>query len=176
MDEPSTAPEPGEVRTRDWLLLEEPSNSPARSHRHWPRRLWTGTRRLQQIWQKAFHRAEGLYRKKLNPSVKSVSLPKFFDRALAVREFSARTTRQFLTCLGPQFRRAAYWARSRLRWRGLGKFAAATFATAAIACLAYAGYCLATIPYNAGLVIDPTASALLVQADDGSRIWDERRV
>jgi penicillin-binding protein 1A len=33
-------------------------------------------------------------------------------------------------------------------------------------CLAYLLYCLATIPYNGGLVVEPTASALLIQAEN----------
>jgi penicillin-binding protein 1A len=74
---------------------------------------------------------------------------------------------RILTQSGVRIRGAAGWAWTRFQWRGLRKFAALTCILAATVCLVYIGYCLATIPYGGGLVIDPTSSALLVEADNG---------
>ncbi len=72
-------------------------------------------------------------------------------------------------------KRAAAWMRANLTSRRFALAAAATFATSILVAFVFLAYCLFTIPYNGGLVVDPTASALLVQADDG-RIFGTRGV
>jgi penicillin-binding protein 1A len=44
---------------------------------------------------------------------------------------------------------------------------ASLFASVAILCLGYVAYCMATVPLNGGLTIEPTPSALVVEADGG---------
>src|SRR4029434_9334960 len=44
---------------------------------------------------------------------------------------------------------------------------ATRFAAVAILCLGYVAYCMATVPVDGGLTIEPTPSALVVEADGG---------
>ena len=60
----------------------------------------------------------------------------------------------------------------RLAWAGLRRVHWGYAVLGAVALLAtlsvgYVVYCLSTLPFNGGLAIEPTASALVIQADDG---------
>src|SRR5262245_21654335 len=44
---------------------------------------------------------------------------------------------------------------------------ASLFVSVAILCLGYLAYCMATVPLDGGLIIEPTPSALVVEADGG---------
>jgi 1A family penicillin-binding protein len=74
------------------------------------------------------------------------------------------------TAFGPDF------GKVRSRWRSVALRAlqlrplhlvAALIASLIILPVAYVAYCMATLPENGGLVIEPTPSALIVQAADG---------
>jgi hypothetical protein len=58
------------------------------------------------------------------------------------------------------------WRMSGARWRR-AHVVAATLASVIILPVGYIAYCMATLPDNGGLVIEPTPSALIVEATDG---------
>jgi penicillin-binding protein 1A len=167
-DEPSKEPERRRADARDWLLLAQPSDFSART-------LFQKSRlvverevaRLQQLCRNAFDAARGFCRTRLAPRLQRFDLPLLSEKTSALRRGTRGALTRVFTQSGARLRSAVDGARVRLNWRRAGKFAALASMIVATVCLMYVGYCLVTIPYNGGLVIDPTLSALLVESDDG---------
>src|SRR5262245_41205883 len=53
---------------------------------------------------------------------------------------------------------------------------ASLFVSVAILCLGYLAYCMATVPLDGGLIIEPTPSALVVEADGGQGFAQARNI
>jgi len=177
VDQPAGAPDPNTGRKRDWLLvtrrrraseLPDPSAVVTRIFGgRWAslaERLRTG---LAQV--------RALFECSVAPIARSFHSPEVTRRVAAIRERVSPALAPALGRISDRLKSAAAWARARFAWRRAGIVAAAGLAAAAMLCFVYFAYCLITIPYDGGLVIDPTASALLVQADDG-RVFGTRGV
>jgi 1A family penicillin-binding protein len=120
-------------------------------------------------------RAHTFYFASLAPLLAKARSRAVLLRAADIRERISPVLAEGLSRFGPPLKSAAASVRARLGWRRVGILAAATLVVAATLCFVYLGYCLVTIPYNGGLAIDSTSSALLVQADDG-RVFGTRGV
>jgi penicillin-binding protein 1A len=68
---------------------------------------------------------------------------------------------------GNQVRSSWRWTRARVPHLRFAHHLAAMFALAIILALGYVAYCMATVPLDGGLVIEPTPSALIVESDGG---------
>jgi penicillin-binding protein 1A len=167
-DEPSKGPERRQVNARDWLLLTQPSDvSPRTLYEKSRRVIEREIARIQEACRNAFDAARTLCRTRLAPRLQQVDRPRLPESALAVRERILPNIARVFSQSGARLRSAGDWTRVGFNLRRAGKFAALISISAATAGLIYVGYCLVTIPYNGGLVIDPTLSALLVESDDG---------
>src|SRR5262245_606307 len=66
---------------------------------------------------------------------------------------------------GKEARRGGAWSRALKACRA--RPVASLFAAVAVLGLGYVAYCMATVPLDGGLTIEPTPSALVVEADGG---------
>src|SRR4051794_16002837 len=94
--------------------------------------------------------------------------------AALLRAMRGRSVPNALAALGPISRRIGNRLRPSWDWRRGSNFAllrahpvATTLGSVLLLVLGYITYCVATIPSDGGLVIEPTPSALVVEADGG---------
>src|SRR5947209_1034503 len=177
VDEPASTPAPNQIRHRDWLIVSlRKGAAPGReASARFVGTLGSGWVNFQDGYRIVLGRAHTFYLASLAPLLAKARSRAVLQRAAGIRERISPVLAEGLSRFGPPLKSAAASVRARLGWRRVGILAAATLVVAATLCFVYLGYCLATIPYNGGLAIDSTSSALLVQADDG-RVFGTRGV
>jgi penicillin-binding protein 1A len=159
----STAPQVGSQSGHDWLVVGTTAPplavKPNKTWLHWLDALTAvlrnGSKRLTNIFCDACA-ASGVAATPLLHKVREQSFPN------SLAALSRRLTR-----VENQVHRSWHWLRARrFSWLRAHPIVA-IFALGTILPLAYLTYCIATIPSDGGLVIEPTPSALVVEADGG---------
>ena len=159
----STAPRVGSQSEHDWLVVgttTPPSRvEPNTTWQHWLDALSAVLRNLSERSTNIFRdacAASGVAAIPLLHKVREQSFP------------------NLLAALGRRLPRVGNHVHSIWRWLCEREFSwlrahpiVAMFALGTIFALAYLIYCIATVPSDGGLVIEPTPSALVVEADGG---------
>jgi len=167
----STAPQSGARTGHDWLIVGTAGAATpdvdGAPHPTGPWRPWssTATALLERLWDRCAD---------IVSSVRAASDPPALLRA--VRDRSIPGARAALGHILPRivFPRIGNRLRSSRDWWRAPNLAplrahpvAATLGSVLLLVLGYIAYCIATIPSDGGLVIEPTPSALVVEADGG---------
>jgi penicillin-binding protein 1A len=162
----STASQPGSDHGHDWLVVGSNSRRGSRDEALLKigglGQRWIEVSR--ELLQKLHHYCGNvLHQTRLSASLllRNVQDYPFADRSLVTLR------RLYPRRLGDQIRSGWRSARARaphLRWVHV---VIAALASIILLPLGYVAYCMATLPENGGLVIEPTPSALIVEAPDG---------
>jgi penicillin-binding protein 1A len=162
----STAPPFGSRTGHDWLMVGTagPATRNAAQEPATPWRLWLSTAMalLGTLWDRSAN---------IRHSARAAS----GEAATALlRAMRGRSVPSALAALGRPLLRIGNRLRPSWDWRRGSNFAllrahpvATTLGSVLLLVLGYITYCVATIPSDGGLVIEPTPSALVVEADGG---------
>jgi penicillin-binding protein 1A len=165
----SMAPQFGTKSGHDWLIVD--SISPhSSSHES---TLNPGT--VTQNWIEASRALLRKFHEDLGKILRHVRVTGSEAASVLLRETWVPFTNRSLAALrrldlprrGNQVRSSWRWTRARVPHLRLAHHLAAMFALAIILALGYVAYCMATVPLDGGLVIEPTPSALVVEAGGG---------
>ena len=152
---------------RDWLNVK--SSAPARPQSTWPQalnRLKPHADRLQQSVRSGSGIVAESYRTRIAPRLQSWRLGWSRLREHPQARNALSHAQRIAAGFAASGKRAGTWLLRRGRRLPWMFFIGGAAAGGLVLCFGYLVYCLATIPYNGGLVIEPTASALLIQAAD----------
>jgi 1A family penicillin-binding protein len=151
----------------DWLIVD--SNSP-----HFPSHEGTvKPRTVAQNWIDASRALLGKSQEDVGNILRRARLSGGEAASVLLRKArehfssSSLAARYLLPRAGNQAHLGWRWGRGRGTGFVLAHPLLATFALVFIFALAYLAYCMATVPLDGGLVIEPTPSALVVEADGG---------
>jgi 1A family penicillin-binding protein len=161
------APRVGSESGHDWLLVGT-TGAPAPGHDNASkpdelRQYWLDVRGLLRQFHE--YLSNGLHRLRVaGTEVAALSLQKV--RAQFFPNVSAALHRA-RDAVGDRIQRSPRRPGARRRSLRLAHPVAAAFTSGFFICVAYLAYCVVTIPSDGGLVIEPTPSALVVEADGG---------
>jgi len=165
----SMAPQFGTKSGHDWLIVDSIiRHSSGHESTQKP-----GT--VTQNWIEASRALLRKFREDLAKILRHVRVTCSEAASVLLRKAWEPFTNRFLAALrrldlprrGNQVRSSWRWMRVRVPHLRLAHPVAAMFALVIILALAYVAYCMATLPVGGGLVIEPTPSALIVEAADG---------
>jgi penicillin-binding protein 1A len=167
LSNPDATSDKGSAANRDWLNVKSPAPEPPPST--WPHalnRLKPHADWLQQSVRSGAGILAENYRTRVAPRLQSMRLgwsrleadPRARNALSHVRHASRR--------LLESGQSSGNWLLQRGRRLPWIVFISGAAIGGFLLCFGYLVYCLATIPFNGGLLVEPTASALLIQADN----------
>ena len=169
----STAPPFGSRTGHDWLIVGTAGPATRNAARE-PATSW-------RLWLSTARALLGTLRGRTADILHSGRAASEKAAAALLRAVREQSVPSAFAALGHPLLRIGNRLRSHWDWRRVSNFAllrahpmAATLGSILLLALGYIAYCVATIPSDGGLPIEPTPSALVVEADGGPSLRHPR--